>query len=206
MAEQRITIPCGAFDLEALVDMAPARKAAVVTHPHPLYGGDMHNNVVSAVAAAYRQQGFRALRFNFRGVGRSGGEHGEGDAEQQDVAAALSFLSEDGAASIDLAGYSFGAWVNARGIGGLTPVDRMVMVAPPVKLLDFSMLEGEPRLRLVIVGSHDDFAPVGEVERLLPDWNPQAELMVLDGADHFFWDRTHELGRLLEGFLERTAG
>jgi alpha/beta superfamily hydrolase len=205
LAEQRITIPCGSIELEALADLAPSRRAAVITHPHPLYGGDMYNNVVAATVAAYRQPGFRTLRFNFRGVGRSGGEHGDGEAEQQDVAAALSFLEKDGADYIDLAGYSFGAWVNACGIAGFTRADRLVMVAPPVKLLDFSGLGSEPRLRLVIVGSHDDFAPVAEVERLLPVWNAAAELVVIDGADHFFWDRTDELQRLLAGFLERTA-
>jgi alpha/beta superfamily hydrolase len=205
MAEQRITIPCGSIRLEALADMAPAQRAAVVTHPHPLYGGDMYNNVVAAVVAAYRQREFRTLRFNFRGVGRSTGEHGDGDAEQQDVAAAVSLSREDGASHIDLAGYSFGAWVNARGLAGLTPVDRMVMVAPPVKLLDFSELKTDPRVRLVIVGSRDDFAPVREVERVVPVWNAGAELVIVDGADHFFWERTDELRRALAGFLERTS-
>ena len=205
MAEQLITIPCGTIDLEALADLTPSSKAAVITHPHPLYGGTMHNNVVEALVGAYQQRGFRTLRFNFRGVGRSGGEHGDGDAEQQDVAAALSFVKQDGAEQIDLAGYSFGAWVNACGLAGFTPVDRMVMVAPPVKLLDFSPLKADPRLRLVVVGSHDDFAPVRELERLLPGWNPEAELRIIDGADHFFWDRKDELVRLLARFLEREG-
>ncbi len=205
MAEQRTTISCGAIELEALAGLTPSAKGAVVTHPHPLYGGNMHNNVVEALVAAYRQQGFRTLRFNFRGVGRSGGEHGDGDDEQQDVTAALSFMKRDGAAQLDLAGYSFGAWVNARGLAAFTPVDRAVMVAPPVRLLDFSPLKEDPRLGLVIVGSHDDFAPVRDVERVLPTWNPNAELEVIAGADHFFWDHTDELIGVLARFLERTA-
>ena len=128
MAEERIFIQSDGLKIEALIDESPGQAAVVVTHPHPLYGGDMYNNVVQSIISAYKQTGFTTLRFNFRGVGRSEGKHGQGIGEQEDIRSALAFLSEMGKASIDLAGYSFGSWVNALGLASFDLVKRVELV------------------------------------------------------------------------------
>ena len=126
MAEERVFIQAGEMKIEGRLDNAPGEKAAIVTHPHPLYGGDMNNNVVEALVQAYREKGYTTLRFNFRGVGQSGGSFDEGIGEQEDVKAALAHLGELGKSSIDLAGYSFGAWVNAFGLKGFDHALRII--------------------------------------------------------------------------------
>ena len=198
----RVTIRSGGLALEGLLDDAPGRGGVVVTHPHPLYGGDMGNNVVEAIVRAYRQRGYTSLRFNFRGVGKSEGAYGEGMGEQEDVGAALAYLEELGKTSIDLAGYSFGAWVNALGLAGLTRAGRMVMVSPPVNSLDFSFLKYDSRIRLVIAGSADDIAPPAMIAEMLPLWNEKARMHIVEGADHFYWGKTGEIERAVMEFLE----
>src|SRR5262249_14596077 len=93
LVEEQVTFSAGEIELEVLfaTPAQPPTIGAVVCHPHPLYGGEMHNNVVSALVAAFQQQGIATLRFNFRGVGRSGGSHGEGVAELEDVKAAVTY-------------------------------------------------------------------------------------------------------------------
>ncbi len=203
MTEQRVLVPCEGFELEALFSPAPGGKGVVITHPHPLYGGDMHNSVVSAVARAYSRKGWATLRFNFRGVGRSGGRHGQGVGEQEDVRAALDFLRTQGALSIDLAGYSFGAWVNARGLAGFAAAARVVMVSPPVGFLDMSFLGFDARIQLVIAGSEDEIGPPEQIRVLLETWNPAALFAVIQGADHFYGGKGRELSLAIQDFLDQ---
>ena len=111
--EEKVCIRSGDLELEGLFESGRTTRGAVITHPHPLYGGNMHNPVVDAIRRAYRMKGVATLRFNFRGTGESEGQHDNGVGEQDDVLAALSFLTESGFQPVDVAGYSFGAWVNA---------------------------------------------------------------------------------------------
>lgn len=106
MTEDRIFFISEGLRIEALLQDAPGDRAAVITHPHPLYGGDMHNTVVTAIARAYRLRGWATLRFNFRGVGGSQGEYDEGRGEQEDLKAAIAYLQSRDKHRIDLAGYS----------------------------------------------------------------------------------------------------
>jgi alpha/beta superfamily hydrolase len=112
MAEQ-IIFSSGAFTIEGLLDKNSETNGVIITHPHPLYGGNMHNNVVISITNTYQKMGYTTLRFNFRGVGNSQGSYGDGVGEQEDVRAAISYLTDSSINQIDLAGYSFGAWVNA---------------------------------------------------------------------------------------------
>ncbi|MDZ7698565.1 MAG: alpha/beta hydrolase [Deltaproteobacteria bacterium] len=144
MDEAKISFDAGGLTIEGLLGGDVSGGAVVITHPHPLYGGEMHNGVVDAVVRACRQKGLATLRFNFRGVGQSQGHYDEGIGEQDDVRAAVSYLDELGAPAIDLAGYSFGAWVNASAIGSLASVNRLIMVSPPVNFMDFSFLNIPP--------------------------------------------------------------
>ena len=203
MAEERIFIQVEDFNLEGLINEAPGNKAVVITHPHPLYGGEMNNNVVLSIVKAYHQKGYTTLRINFRGVGQSGGSHADGIGEQEDVRAAIAYLSDLGKTDIDLAGYSFGARVNAMGLDSYELVNRLVMVSPPVAFMDYSFLGYDPKIKLVISGSNDDIAPPSIIEDLIPTWNPEAEFRVIDGTDHFYSSGTTEVEEIIKDFLNK---
>jgi len=204
MAEERIFLEVKELKIEALLENFAGEKGVVISHPHPLYGGSMHNNVVKAVAQAYREQGYSTLRFNFRGVGLSEGDYDNGHGEQKDVHAALRYLSELGKTRIDLAGYSFGSWVNALGVDAFAEAGRLIMVSPPVDFIDFSFLKYTPRIRLVICGTLDEIAGHKKVEKMLPLWNREATYRVIEGADHFYMGCEDEIKKIIGEFL-RTS-
>ena len=195
--EQIITFISDHYEIEGRLAANSRERGLVITHPHPLYGGDMNNNVVAAVSRAYQKSDYSTLRFNFRGVGGSRGHYADGVGEQQDVRAAVAYLADIGIQRIDLAGYSFGAWVNALAVQDGLGVDRMIMVSPPVAFIDFKSIADLGSLVLIITGSRDDIAPVKMVENLFPDWNPQAKFEVIQGADHFYGGDTDRLEEIL---------
>ncbi len=166
----------------------------------------MHSDVVEAVLRAYAGNGYTTLRFNFRGAGASEGVHEKGIGEQEDVGAALAFLREGGKSLPDLAGYSFGAWVNAQAACGNAKIQRMIMVSPPVNFMDFSLVKHCPGLRMVITGSLDDIAPPDRISEILPRWNRNAQLRIIEGADHFYWGKTNEIERIIGALLEIEDG
>jgi len=202
MKEERVSFKSNGLKIEGLISESQTRNGVVVTHPHPLYGGEMHNNVVESVVRAYGQKGYTTLRFNFRGVGRSEGGYDEGNGEQEDVRAAVAYLCGLGKTSIDLAGYSFGAWVNAQCIESLTDVKRMIMVSPPVNFLDFSFLKYCAKIRLVIAGSEDDIASPAMIKDMIPVWNSEAEFNIIKGADHFYCGKTGELEAVIGDLVD----
>lgn len=203
--EERIFIQSEGLKIEGLLGSGPGQKAVVVTHPHPLYGGDMYNNVVEALVKAYREKGYTTLRINFRGVGQSEGDFDDGRGEQEDVRTALTYLQELEKSSIDLAGYSFGAWVNARGLKRFEQVNRVIMVSPPVNFIDFSFLDYNPKIKLVITGSVDDIGPPEMIQKMLPDWNPHIRFEIIQGADHFYWGKIREIEAVVRSFLDSEA-
>ena len=191
--------------LEGLFTGVSSDRGVVVTHPHPLYGGDMVNPVVQTVADAYIQAGFSCLQFNFRGVGRSTGQFDNGRGEQGDVIAAVSWLTDRGSVDISLAGYSFGSWVNARIAADMAPVAHQIMVSPPVAFIDFADVKQIPTLRFVVTGGRDDIAPPGMVEPLLPGWNPDAGMSIIPDADHFYGGCFDRLKEIVSAFLDTAS-
>jgi alpha/beta superfamily hydrolase len=191
------------YEIEGLFNKRDERKGVVVTHPHPLYGGDMHNMVVETIVHVYNIKGYSTLKFNFRGVGESRGQYGNGIGEQKDVVAALSFLSDMGMERIDLAGYSFGAWVNAHAVaqGEDSVVENMAMVSPPVGFMDFNAICAMNVLKFVITGSRDNIAPADVVKKMLPTWNPDARFEIVDGADHFYGGYLSQLESVLSSCI-----
>ena len=185
------------FEIEGLFSKKDEKKGVVITHPHPLYGGDMYNLVVETIVHVYNIKGYSTLKFNFRGVGRSQGTYDNGDGEQKDVLAALSFLGDMGMEQIDLAGYSFGAWVNAHAVQEDVAVKNMVMISPPAGFMDFSTIGPMERLKLVVTGSRDDIAPADVVKQMCSVWNPNARFVVIDGADHFYGGYLNQLEAVL---------
>ena len=205
MTEKRIFFEAEGLKLEGMQADFPGDKGVVISHPHPLYGGTMHNNVVKAIAAAYQDQGYTTLRFNFRGVEKSEGQYDNGAGEQQDVRGAVNYLSNLDKQQLDLAGYSFGAWVIAVGLKKYESVRRVVMVSPPVDFVDFGFLEHSPKIQLVISGSRDDIGGYRKIEEMLPKWNDKALLKVIDGADHFYSGHEQELIDVITEFLRGSA-
>jgi uncharacterized protein len=183
MIEEAIYFTSGGLRLAGALARAAASRGAIIAHPHPLYGGDMDNPVVRAIQQAYLRQGFSTLRFNFRGVGASAGRFDNGVGERADVQAALAWAAGLGMTDIDLAGYSFGAWVNAGITAGF---QRMVMVSPPVAFMDFGLPGAIERLGLIVTGSRDEIAPPAMIDRCCARWNPAAAFEVIPGADHFY--------------------
>lgn len=196
MAE-RITFLSERYEIEGLLNKRDEKKGVVVTHPHPLYGGDMYNMVVESIVHVYHMKGYSTLKFNFRGVGRSQGAYDNGLGEQKDVLSAISFLADMGMERIDLAGYSFGAWVNAHAIQGDGPVEQMIMVSPPVGFMDFNAIGTMNSLKFVVTGNRDDIAPADAIEKMMSAWNPNARFEVIDGADHFYGGYLKQLETVL---------
>ena len=198
---KKVTFLSEDYEIEGLFNKRDQDKGVVVTHPHPLYGGDMYNLVVETIVHVYYQKGYSTLKFNFRGVGKSQGEYDNGIGEQKDVLAAIAFLFETGIKQIDLAGYSFGAWVNAHAIREDAPVHNIMMVSPPVGFMDFQPISAMSDLKLVIAGSRDDIAPVDIIRKTLPVWNPDARFEVIDGADHFYGGYLGQLESVLSSSI-----
>ena len=199
---KKITFISEDYEIEGLFNKRDENKGVVVTHPHPLYGGDMYNLVVETIVHVYNIKGYSTLKFNFRGVGKSRGQYDNGVGEQKDVLAALSFLADMGMERIDLAGYSFGAWVNAHAaIQGDSVVENMAMISPPVGFMDFHAISAMNVLRFVITGSRDDIAPADAVKKMLSTWNPDARFEIIDGADHFYGGYFGELESVLSSCI-----
>ena len=201
--EEKITFDSGPRRLEGYWQAGTANKGVVITHPHPLYGGTMHNPVVETVQSTYQQYGYATLRFNFRGVGGSQGNYNNGIGEQDDVRAAIAYVENMNVGAVDLAGYSFGAWVNTGvAASSRTSIKSMMMISPPVGFIEFENVNALSCLKLVVTGSRDDIAPVNQIRDLLPAWNPGAQFEVIDGCDHFYSGYLEELESILNRYLQ----
>lgn len=203
MSESRITFPCGDLKLEGLLTLPEggAPGAAVVCHPHPMYGGSMYNNVVEAVLEALWRRQFATLRFNFRGVGDSEGEYDGGEGELDDVREAVAFLAgKAGVKSVVLAGYSFGASVSLR--AGLTDpaVDRLVLVALPVAMMTGTS-DSTSKPVLLVSGDCDSYSPLEPLRTLAGKLGSRTRLEILAGADHFFGGYEARLSALIGAAL-----
>ena len=192
--------------LEALLALPESPKAGlVICHPHPLYGGDMDNPVVVRVAEIAQGAGMATLRFNFRGVGASGGVHAGGAGEQDDAAAALAALDErlPAQSPIGLAGYSFGAWVAARVAAATPSLPAMALLAPPLGMYDLDFLSRAPLHTLLIAGSRDQYCPLEALERLGMRLGTRPE--IIEEAEHFFFGKLFPLGEAVERWLRTWA-
>jgi len=199
--EEQVNIKACEVTLEARFTPGSKDTGVVITHPHPLYGGSMDNNVVWTAARAYGDRGWATLRFNFRGVGASTGKYGEGIAEVEDVAGAVTFLKSKVTGPCYVVGYSFGAAVAARALLEGLRVVGAVLISPPIAFMDLGFLNETPGLSLIVVGDEDDLAPLAEIEELCRHRQPPIDLRVVAGADHFYGGREEELYRILQDYL-----
>ena len=184
----------------------PFTGVALVLHPHPLFGGTMHNKVVFRAASALNDAGLIALRINFRGVGQSTGEHDEGRGEREDVRAGLDYLAENyPSQKITLCGFSFGARVGLE-VGLMDDrILRIISIGTPVDKYDFSFLEGCRKPILFVQGEHDEYGNVERLRELVSrvGLNSAAELRVIKGAGHFFDNQLEELKRVITEWCQK---
>jgi len=204
-ASRPITFTSEGLTLEGILHqpISAPFPAAAVCHPHPLYGGDMNNNVVVAVCRALADAGIAGLRFNYRGVGRSAGTYGDGLGERADAAAALAYLRQLPQVEQDkvgIVGYSFGATI------ALMAADELVTAIAAISTPAFS--QGVPDLAvrcptLLISGEQDQIAPAAGVSALAHAIGPQCEVALIRGADHFWWGHEKELASVVAQFLRQ---
>jgi len=184
----------------------PFTGVALVLHPHPLFGGTMHNKVVFRAASALNDAGLIALRINFRGVGQSTGEHDEGRGEREDVRAGLDYLAENyPSQKITLCGFSFGARVGLE-VGLMDDrILRIISIGTPVDKYDFSFIEGCRKPILFVQGEHDEYGNVERLRELVSrvGLNSAAELRVIKGAGHFFDNQLEELKRVITEWCQK---
>jgi uncharacterized protein len=176
--------------------------AAVVCHPHPLFGGTMHNKVVYQTAKSLDALGIPVLRFNFRGAGRSAGVHDQGRGEQDDVRTALSFLgAEFSGLPLLLAGFSFGASVGMRVGCGDPRVSYLIGLGIPVNSVDFSFLRQCSKPKLFVHGSNDEHGAIEKVRALLLTLPGENKLVTIEGVDHFFAGKLDQLGLAINAWF-----
>lgn len=200
-------LPAPHGQLEAIyrVPDAPAERAALILHPHPLYGGTMHNPVVFHCARALLEAGCATLRVNFRGVGESTGSYDHGRGEVDDARVGLDFLlaEQPSAREVIVAGFSFGALVGLR-FGCAEPrVDRLIAIGAPLGMSDDAFLAGCTKRKLFVHGESDDVAPLAALRSALDGGRvaPPHELRVIAGAGHFFENGLDDLRAAIAAFL-----
>ncbi|MGA8273319.1 MAG: alpha/beta fold hydrolase [Candidatus Sulfotelmatobacter sp.] len=202
--------------LEALLNAGAqkATHAVLVTHPHPLFGGTLHNKVVFYTMKALNSFGFPVLRFNFRGTGLSFGEHDQGRGEVNDVRIALDWLEAEFHLPLIFAGFSFGAAVGLRAAASDARVNALIGVGTPVapvaasteepRVYTFEFLRDCVKPKLFVSGSRDQFAPRARLEELVQSVPEPKKLVVIEGADHFFEGRLRELRDAIEGWVKEA--
>lgn len=184
----------------------------LVLHPNPEQGGTMNNKVVYTLFHTFARQGFRTLRFNFRGVGKSQGSHDKGEGELADAMSALDWLQDHNphASEIWVAGFSFGAWIAMHLLMRRPEIKNFVAISPPANMYDFAFLAPCPSSGLIVQGTNDAIVPQESVDELMNTLAQQRgiEVMyqVVQGADHFFGKQLNHLSMLVDDYIIRTVG
>jgi len=211
LATQREIILAGAAgQLEGMLHLPdePPQAVAVIAHPLPTMGGTMDNKVVTTLARAFLELGFAALRFNFRGAGKSDGSYDQGDGETLDAIAAANFMRDEfPGLPLTLAGFSFGGYVQARAAETLQP-QHLVLVAPAVgRFAPSTMLRtGMPQVPADTLLIHGDLDEVVELDAVLHWARPQhLPVVVLAGAGHFFHGRLTQLSNIVRQHFTGNA-
>lgn len=183
--------------------------AAVVLHPHPLYGGTMNNKIVYQLYQSFARAGFSVLRFNFRGVGRSQGKFDEGMGELSDAASALDWIQQqnDGASHCWIAGFSFGAWIALQLLMRRPEIHGFIGISPPANMYDFGFLSPCPSHGLILQGDRDDIVQEAAVSQLVEKLRAQKGLHidydVIHGADHYYRSAMEEMVGHVDDYIAR---
>jgi len=198
--------------LEALLNTGAERAthAALVCHPHPLYGGTLHNKVVFHAMKALNNFGYPVLRFNFRGAGLSQGEHDHGNGEVDDVRAALDWVDREFHLPMIFAGFSFGAAVGLRVACADARVVAVIGLGLPVdaiddRVYDFEFLRDCMKPKLFVSGDRDQFGQRAKLQRVVEALPEPRKLVIVEGADHFFEGRLRELREAIEIWIKGSV-
>ena len=198
--------------LEALLNAgaADATHAALVCHPHPSFGGTLHNKVVFHTMKALNSFGFPVLRFNFRSAGLSQGEHDHGQGEVDDVRAALDWLDKEFHLPLIFAGFSFGAAVGLQAACPDPRVKAAIALGIPVAAIDnrsydFEFLQTCSKPKLFVSGDRDQFGPQASLHQLVTSVPEPRKLVIIEGADHFFEGRLRELRGEIESWVREVV-
>jgi len=203
--------------LEALLNAGAdnATHAALVCHPHPLFGGTLHNKVVFHTMKALNSFGFPVLRFNFRGTGLSQGEHDHGIGEVDDVRTALDWLDATYHLPLVFAGFSFGAAIGLRAAYADTRVRAVIGIGTPVvpvaadteeaRVYTFDFMRDCAKPKLFVSGARDQFGPRAKLEALVASLPEPKQLVLIEGADHFFEGRLRELREAIETWVKEQV-
>ena len=197
--------------LEALLNSGAenASHAALICHPHPMFGGTLHNKVVFHAMKALNSFGFPALRFNFRGTGLSQGEHNHGISEVDDVRAALDWLDKEFRLPLIFAGFSFGAAVGLRATCPDDRVKAVIGLGVPVRPVDersydLNFLAACRKPKLFVSGSRDQFGPRVQLDEMVQMAAEPKTLVIIDSADHFFEGRLREMRDAVEQWVREN--
>jgi alpha/beta superfamily hydrolase len=196
--------------LEALLNVgAPnATHAALICHPHPLFGGTMHNKVVYNAMKSLTKFGFHALRFNFRGTGLSEGVHDEGRGEREDVRAALDFLESEFHLPIIFCGFSFGAATGLKAACNDPRVIGLISLGTPVavegRLYAYQFLSQCTQPKLFVSGSQDQYSPESELRAAVANAAEPKKLVMIPDADHFFVGKLNLMQQAIEEWVQQT--
>ena len=207
MSRVHITFPCADISLEGVWHFPEGKDsfpAVIVCHPHPLHGGNMWNNVVTAICQSLSSHSVAAFRFNFRGVGNSRGVFGKGIAEQQDVRAALAHMSSESRVDVNkigLAGYSFGAGVALPVAFESKQVSLLALVSPALSSEGRALLETYRNPKFLIIGDNDNIIAPEQFEQNVADYANPGQYRVVSGADHFWHGYEGELAREVTVFF-----
>lgn len=210
MKKAQVGFHCGKLFLEgvlALPEGIGPFPTVIICHPHPLYGGSMDNNVVSSISEALTQASIISFKFNFRGVGRSEGEFSQGIGEQEDVGAAVSFMTtvkEVDSKRIGLVGYSAGAAFALPICVNNDKIKALAVVSPPLSMFDFEFLKDCLKPKLLISGSKDDFTPASQFLKFCQNLSDPKEHDIIEGADHFWQGYEPELANKVTAFFTRV--
>jgi uncharacterized protein len=202
-----VVFPCNELTLEGewlIPDGDGPFPVVVVCHPHPQFGGDMHNGVSAAIWQGLAEHSIAAFRFNFRGVGKSQGSFGKGLGEQGDVRAALEFISSSPITDnqrIGLAGYSFGAMVALQVALKEERVIRLALVSPPLSDKNWEQLRDYRNPKLFLVGDSDHFTPAERVFQEIKDVPDPGSYQIITGADHFLGGYEEEVAQRVARFF-----
>jgi uncharacterized protein len=195
--------------LEALLNAGGENPshAALVAHPHPLFGGTLHNKVVFHAMKALNSLGFPVLRFNFRGTGLSEGEHAHGEGELEDVRVALDWLEREFHRPLVLAGFSFGAAVGLRAGCPDDRVRAVIGLGLPVGAIqgrsyDYEFLKQCAKPKLFVSGTRDQFGPRQKLEQVVDALPEPKKLVLIESADHFFEGRLREMRDVVEPWVK----
>ncbi|MFZ0663147.1 MAG: alpha/beta fold hydrolase [Acidobacteriaceae bacterium] len=194
--------------LEALLNSGSpdAKYAVLLCHPQPLGGGTMHNKVVYHAMKAFQSSGLPVLRFNFRGTGLSEGQHDQGRGEQDDVRAALDWLDHNLHLPLLFAGFSFGSYVGLRAACGDPRVKGAVALGLPVDAggrgYTYAFLSTCKIPKLFVSGTNDQFGPRAEVAANVAAAHPPAEMVWVEGADHFFTGKLDQVQSAIRNWVQ----